>query len=168
VNPEDQIHLKRSTLSAGFDDNGLKYHKVYYLSTHMKASFVIAQSYCHSLGMELATFETKDEFNWFSNIFVARLQTFDPAWCYIGGMRFFNDRTRDKTELKNHWYWERSGKKINFGINWDPHQPDNNTGNQWCLAIAKMNNTTFFADVECFNRDESFICQRFTVGDASC
>lgn len=129
----------------------------------MKASYIIAQGYCDSLGLELVTFESKEESEWFSNIFVASLQNFEPSWCYIGGMRFFNDPTLNKQELMNHWYWEKSGKKINFDINWDPQQPDNWNNKQWCLAIRKLNRTVFYADVECFNRDEYFVCQKYSV-----
>lgn len=129
----------------------------------MKASNTVAQGYCSSFGLELATFESKEESEWFSNLYVASLQNFQPNWVYIGGIRFFNDPTQNKNELMKHWYWEKSGRKINFDINWDQGQPNNHNNIQWCLAINKMNRTVYYADVECFNRDEYFICQKYTV-----
>jgi hypothetical protein len=144
-------------LPDGMNQSVVSYHKIYYLSTHMKASFINAQSYCSSLGLELASFETREESDWFSDIFVASRQVIDPGWCFIGGMRIFNDAALSKAN----WYWLNSGQKINYDLTWDPQQPDNNNGIQWCLGLSKINsNSTIYADIECYNREESFICQK--------
>jgi hypothetical protein len=123
----------------------------------MKASFINAQSYCSSLGLELASFETREESDWFSDIFVASRQDIDPGWCFIGGMRMTNDAEVSKTN----WYWLNSGQKINYELTWDPQFPDNINGIQWCLCLSKSGrNATIYADIRCYNREESFICQK--------
>lgn len=138
----------------GIDQLGARYHKIYFLSTHMKASWINAQSFCHSLNMELASFETKDEADWFSDIFRASRQDVEPGFCYIGGIRIFND-----AELsKENWYWVNSGRKINYGLTWAPQEP---SGTQWCLCLSKNTaKTVEYFDIHCHNRDENFICQK--------
>ena len=129
----------------------------------MKENYVNAQSFCNSVGLELATFESKNESDWFSNLLNASCQNFDPGWCHVGGMRFFNDASVIRTEIMKNWYWQKSGKKINFDLNWHPLQPDNYNFNQWCLAVSKINGKMFYADIQCYNRDEYFICQKFSL-----
>lgn len=110
--------------------------------------------------MELASFETKEESDWFSDIFVASRQDVDPSWCYIGGIRIF----KDDEPSKENWYWLNSGRKINYDFDWSPSEPNNINGTQWCLCLTKsQRKSTAYADIQCFNRDESFICQKSSL-----
>lgn len=130
--------------------------KTYFLSTHMKASFINAQSFCTSLGMELLTLETKAEADWFAKLLINSYQNnIDSGWLYIGGMRMFPDAALSK----ENWYWLSSGKKIDYDLIWYQTEPNNWTGTQWCLCLRKENQTVFYADIECYGRDESFLCQ---------
>lgn len=116
-----------------------------------------ANSFCHSLGMELASFDSNDEADWFADIFVNSGKIVEVDWCFIAGIRMFPDATKSK----ENWFWINSGKKINYPISWHVGQPDNNNGYQWCLGVTKNGNrTNFYADIECYHREESFICQK--------
>lgn len=125
----------------------------------MKASFMNAYSFCKSLDMELATFETKAEVDWFADMFVNSCSKHDIEWCMVGGIRKFADKTISSTN----WFWMQSGNQINYELSWHNGQPDNNNGLQWCLAVSKKGRkTSFFADIECYKREEHFICQKTT------
>jgi len=118
-------------------------------------------NFCKSNGMELLTLETSEEDLWFSDVF--RRACFIDAeleWFLVGGIRHHPDGDAYNRE---EWFWQQSGRRVNYGLNFVVGEPNNVNGTQWCLAINRypysVINRTGFADIECSGRDEWFFCQ---------
>lgn len=59
------------------------------------------------------------------------------------------------------WYWTDTGRKINFPIQWQSGQPDNNNNSEFCFSILKtsINQKFGYNDQNCATYNP-FICQK--------
>lgn len=57
------------------------------------------------------------------------------------------------------WYWVNSGNHINYDIEFKVGEPNNYTGNEWCLSMAYRLGTFAFNDYDCTRNMFNFICQ---------
>lgn len=107
--------------------------------------------------MELATFETLDEFLSFRKF---------PALSKLGPKQFLSvDGMTKITKSKTEWFYTKNGMKVPFSMPWLRDEPSG--GIETCLSIGKKkgNNTLGFNDVPCGNLDgtslrNGFVCQK--------
>ncbi|CAO1398133.1 unnamed protein product [Diamesa tonsa] len=124
--------------------------KTYYISRLLRLNWHEAFLSCRSLGLDLLSLNTLEEFKNFQSIYQKTQSDFDPN-NFIGGTKIGSDK----------WYWVASGSVLNYEFNWQQNQPDNAGGNELCLELVK--NTTKFEinDFACDSliRFQKYICE---------
>lgn len=103
--------------------------------------------------MDIATFETADEFNAFGGLVSGYPGGSGlTRWVHVGGVTVTSRSATD-------WYWVNTNEKINYTMSWNAGQPDNSKGTQYCLAFDTV--TLLFDDHDCYNSyaEMKFICQ---------
>ena len=75
-------------------------------------------------------------------------------WIHIGGLTTVGKSI-------DQWYWVNSGNQVNFPLSFNPGQPDNAFGKEFCLTLGVFsNNESYFNDIRCNERELKFICQQ--------
>lgn len=143
--------------------------KYFYAPRNFKSDWMQAQGVCKNYGMELATFETKEEMKAVTSMCKKYKSLYDGV--HIGGMAI-------ASKLEFYWYWVNSGNRISYDTSvnaeelktteikyqeadddhsWTteaPHHPQ-----EFCLALKTENFT--FSDVPCYGGQElPFMCQK--------
>ncbi|CAG9809169.1 unnamed protein product [Chironomus riparius] len=132
--------------------NDWKYKKSYYVSKSFKANWDVAKAICRSFDLELATFETLEEFQNFEKILESTNPFSDIA--HVDGIT-------TKLGSFSDWYWTNSGAKIPYSLLWNPTQPDNGKGSEEaCLSLQKFQGKYGFNDYFCSKQATVFICQK--------
>lgn len=140
-------------LIAGVDGNGVAYTKKFWYPTHFLANWQDAKLLCNSYKMQFATLDSQREADTFLFLYgqKAALFTIDS---YIGAITTILLSTTD-------YYWVESGLKVNFPLIFTAGQPNNQDGNQMCLAVNKADGYKF-NDLGCYSAVPSkFFCQTF-------
>lgn len=101
--------------------------------------------------MDIATFETAEEFAAFGELGRRHAGSL-TSWVNIGGVTLTPKSSTD-------WYWVNTNEQINYEMRWNPGNPNDSKGTQYCLSIDTSN--FLFDDIDCYNSyDEvKFICQ---------
>lgn len=123
--------------------------KTYYIPKHFEASWVNAHSICKDFGLEMATFETLNEYNAVRELCKANSDKFTD-YVHVGGMTITGNSTDD-------WYW-LTGQKISFNLTWTDGEPSFRDKNEFCLSLVKGN--FLFNDIRCSGVNKKFICQK--------
>jgi hypothetical protein len=139
----------------GFADNGTEYHKTYFLSRISLDTWGASRSFCKSYNMELLTLETQTESQAVLNLLDTNnyLKTIHfPMWADLMTLTL-----KSKTE----WFWTSTGNKISFPIPWFGTEPNNNSGNEYCIFIEKpsISGKFGFADGDC-NVNRYSLCHK--------
>lgn len=131
------------------DDENNSNKKMYFVSTTFRATWMNAQSFCRSYGMDLATLESEHEANYFFKQCENNYRILGDS-THIGGVLMTDD-----------WFWITSHKKVNFKLKFKDHQDSSNVKN--CLQIVKENKHYFaFGRTNCFSGEvQKFVCQKF-------
>lgn len=61
---------------------------------------------------------------------------------------------------KDTFYWMNSGKRINYVLDFEPGEPNNYDGKEFCLSISKHDSRFSFNDIGCTESTHQFICQK--------
>lgn len=96
--------------------------------------------------MEIATFETLEEFKAVQNM----CKDLPADFIHIGGMTLTGKSNDD-------WYWVTNGAKINYTMEWKAGEPNFISNNEYCLSIGGNNHQ--FNDITCITYEKKFICQ---------
>lgn len=114
----------------------------------MKATWTNTRSVCKSYGLDIATFDTLDEFNYVSDM-CKRNKDRLTNWVHVGG-------ATTTPGTPHNWFWVTTGEKIAYDMPWNAGNP--NSVNQVCLSIGDANYR--YDDIDCHSRhEEKFICQ---------
>ncbi|XP_039631852.1 lectin-like [Polypterus senegalus] len=121
------------------------YHTKCYKYFSMRKTWIDAESYCGSLGGNLASVHSSGE-NYFITKLIKRSDSHEPI-TWLGGS--------NSVQISS-WLWT-DGSKWDF-VNWYPGEPNNSGGNEHCL------HTNFDAqggwnDINC-GYQYSFVCVR--------
>lgn len=103
---------------------------------------------CARIGMELVTFQTKEEQDAFNATHTDTLRSLGYRRFSVGGMTRVGGSTTD-------WYWTdtnliNANKKIPYPLNWASMQPDNFLSNEYCLNVYIRTADEFdYNDLQC-------------------
>jgi hypothetical protein len=154
--PVRDVAFERIGRYRGFTENGAEYQKTYLASRYAIANWFEAKAICKSFDLELASFETLAEANFFLNLCYDNdfIQSYGLTHIHIDGMTQTPNSTTE-------WYWTNSGKKISFSIPWHPGQPDF-FGDEYCFSFmaSPLANVLGFNDMRCNDYIAPFVCQR--------
>lgn len=104
--------------------------------------------------MDLASLETKEE----EELILEQIKIiFDTK------KRFFIGGTNMGSETSS-WYWENTGKSINYDMRWAPNEP--NEGPEKCLEIYNVHGSWSLNNVWC-RSEQNFICEKI-IDDEDC
>ena len=126
--------------------------EIYWVNS-LALSWTSANSFCRDFNMDLLTLADKNE----ETMFVAlmhRIPEFHETFAHIGG-----------TVLGSpNWYWLQSGQDISFALDWFPGEPNNGSGEEFCMAIGNIGGVTGIFDLDCYGTGQwtrqPFVCQR--------
>jgi len=133
---------KKNFQIGGFTDDGIEYHKTYYLSRNTWATWIESHSFCKLYGLEFLTLETAAEAQEYLNMVETNtfLRSQANAWFYVDAFAMTPGSCTD-------WYWSTTGKKVSFPIRWRPGSPNSYP----CLVLNKpsLNERFYFYDDSC-------------------
>jgi hypothetical protein len=105
--------------------------------------------------MQLASFETNDEYNAVRNLCRYNSGSFTD-WIYVDGMTTTPGSKYD-------WYLS-SGEKINFSLPWPNTDPNGSVANQEACLVLLKNKDYVFGDLHCSSHyPKKFICEEAAV-----
>lgn len=85
---------------------------------------------------------------------LSRVPEFAGTFAHIGGTALGS----------NSWYWLQGGQDIDFALNWFPGEPNNGSGEEFCLAVGNSGGTSAMFDIDCYGAGawarQPFVCQR--------
>lgn len=144
-------------LPGGQTNDGVKYKKHYYFSKYFKSTWVEAKAICKSFDLELVTFETRVEAEFFFKKIatIYYFTNFDEKYVLVDG---FSSTPKSTTD----WYWTNSGLKVPYNMQWLEGEPNHTEGMENCLSIGrKMQNQKIgFNDIPCYKYSYKFVCQK--------
>lgn len=111
-----------------------------------------ARAVCKSYDLDFVSLETRAEADNFFRLCFAN-QRFFKDWTHIGGMSL---NPLSRTE----WYWVNSGNRLDYLMNFLPGEPNNDGGEEHCLAIGRSSPDSAFGfnDFKCYGIN-AFVCQ---------
>ncbi|CRK98432.1 CLUMA_CG011790, isoform A [Clunio marinus] len=130
---------------SGVNQEGIEYEKTYYVSSYIKLAPPAARSFCKSYGMDLVSFESRNEYLVVRNKFEPELPRDKSIFVIVGGFAHVQQNG------KKIFHWISTGEKIFSGLE--------ATGEEYCLGIKKeANEPVAFIPISC---DETlkFMCQ---------
>jgi hypothetical protein len=103
--------------------------------------------------MDLARFETPNEFNFLSKITLSMSKNFQMH-TIVDGMTL-------NTKSPTKWFYS-NGKNFTTPIKWHAKQPDNYYGNDRCMDLWKDNSEFSYDDIPCIGSGFEFkvLCQK--------
>lgn len=131
-------------------NDGKSKPKSYYIAPKIKLSWAESLSFCEHFKMALVSFQSVEEEENLISL-LRKYKNFQYNFVYIGGTKLGKD----------YWYWLKTGIKINLEGKWFWNEPNNDRGNENCLAISKRIDTgaVGFNDADCYGNDNMFVCE---------
>jgi len=154
--PSRHNSIKISSFLGGFTDKGSEYQKTYLLSKYLRTNWFDAKLVCKSFDLELASFETLTEVEYFINIVKNH-----PFVISYGGYHMLVDGITNTPNSTTDWYWTNSGTKVSFALPWQRGEPNYLNEGEYCLALSAHEPSTLgFNDFPCQIGLRAFVCQR--------
>lgn len=128
--------------------------KDYFIPRYFEVEWVHTRSICAAYGMEIVSFDSKNEMDSFLELCKQKATLFKTQ-THVGGMTL-EGKSLDK------WYWVNSGNKVSYSLPFGPNEPNNDGGREFCLSIFRTPSNVFaFNDIGCSGSDlNKFVCQQ--------
>lgn len=126
--------------------------KQYFLSMEFKASWMSAQSFCKSYGMDLVGLASEHEAKYFLRK-CQEASNFFEELSHVGGVS-------NTYEDNDSWYWIWSNEKIKIDLKLKNESDKKNEKN--CLQLVKGQHGEFFyGRTNCYSSElQKFVCQK--------
>lgn len=125
--------------------------KTFYIPRYSRLSWIDSLSKCKDFGLELATFESLDEFQTMKKLCSNNTLNY-TTFIHVGGATLNGGSQTD-------WYWITTGEKIAYKMPWLKGEPNNYKKIELCLSIGLSEFN--FNDIDCMVHDKMmFMCQK--------